>query len=89
MEPQYMILGHAAGVAAHLAIMHRQNAQDADTKELTRLLVAQGAIIEYVPSIQQPALRLFASNRRSGAARGWRGRSSSGMMLWLTLRRSP
>jgi hypothetical protein len=59
MEPQYMILGHAAGVAAHLAIKTGQNVQDIDTKELTRLLLAQGAIMEYVPSRQQSVLSLF------------------------------
>jgi hypothetical protein len=33
--------------------------QDIDTKELTRLLLAQGAIMEYVPSRQQSVLSLF------------------------------
>ena len=59
MEPQYMILGHAAGVAAHLAIRAAQSVQDVDTKELTKILLSQGAIIEYVPSRQQPVLSLF------------------------------
>jgi len=59
MEPQYMILGHAAGVAAHLAIKGSKSVQDVDTRELTRVLVSQGAIIEYVPSRQQSVLSLF------------------------------
>src|SRR5262249_27678041 len=59
MEPQYMILGHAAGVAAHLAIKNGQSVQEVDTRELTRLLVTEGAILEYVPSRQQSVLSLF------------------------------
>ena len=52
MEPQYMILGHAAGVAAALAIRSGRAVQDLDTAELTRILVSQGAILEYVPTAQ-------------------------------------
>jgi len=59
MEPQYMILGHAAGVAAALAIRGGLAVQDVDTAELTRLLVGQGAILEYVPSRQNAVVSLF------------------------------
>jgi len=59
MEPQYMILGHAAGVAAALAIRAGRAVQDVDTAELTRLLVSQGAILEYVPSRQNAVVSLF------------------------------
>jgi hypothetical protein len=59
MEPQYMILGHASGVAAKLAIQNSQDVQDVDTKELARILLTQGAITEYVPSRQQAVLSLF------------------------------
>jgi hypothetical protein len=50
MEPQYMILGHAAGVAAAMAIRGGRAVQDIDTAELTKTLVSQGAVLEYVPS---------------------------------------
>jgi hypothetical protein len=50
MEPQYMIMGHAAGVAAKLAIVKNSPVQDIDTGELSRKLTEQGAVMEYVPS---------------------------------------
>jgi len=59
MEPQYMILGQAAGVAAALAIRGGRAVQDIDTAELTRMLVQAGAILEYVPSRQNPLTGLF------------------------------
>ena len=63
MEPQYMILGQAAGVAASLAIRAGRSVQDVDTKELTRILVSQGAILEYVPSAQQRAIAIFRARK--------------------------
>jgi hypothetical protein len=57
MEPQYMILGHAAGVAAKLAIAAGKSVQDIDTAELAKLLRAQGAIMEYSPNAQSEALQ--------------------------------
>jgi hypothetical protein len=59
MEPQYMILGQAAGVAAALAIQTGHTVQDIDTKELTRILLRQGAILEYLPSPQTAKIGLF------------------------------
>jgi hypothetical protein len=59
MEPQYMILGQAAGVAAALAIQTGHTVQDIDTKELTRILLRQGAILEHVPSAQTTEIGLF------------------------------
>jgi len=48
MEPQYMILGQAAGVAARLAIDGGRPVQDIDTAALTAKLRSQGARMEYV-----------------------------------------
>jgi hypothetical protein len=47
-----MILGQAAGVAASMAIRGARAVQDVDTAELRRVLVEQGAILEYAPSRQ-------------------------------------
>ena len=47
MEPQYMILGQAAGVAAFLAIRRNVAVQEIDTAALTKILVDHGAILEY------------------------------------------
>ena len=47
MEPQYMIIGQAAGVAASLALRSQTSVQDVDTKELTDVLRHEGAVLEY------------------------------------------
>ncbi|HTS29417.1 MAG TPA: FAD-dependent oxidoreductase [Bryobacteraceae bacterium] len=59
MEPQYMIAGQAAGVAAALAIQSGRPVQEIDTSELTRILLRQGAILEYAPSVQTAKIPLF------------------------------
>lgn len=56
MEPQYMILGQAAGVAAKMAIAAGTAVQAIDTAALTATLRRQGAVMEYVPSAQSAAL---------------------------------
>ena len=53
MEPQYMIIGQAAGIAAWLAIESAKPVQEIDTAALTSKLLEQGAVIEYVPSKQE------------------------------------
>ena len=47
MEPQYMIIGHAAGVAAAMAIESGVSVQDVDTRALTTRLRGQRAVMEY------------------------------------------
>ena len=49
MEPQYMILGHAAGVAAKMAIDANEPVQTIDAKALTAKLRAQRAVMEWTP----------------------------------------
>ena len=54
MEPQYMILGHAAGLAAAMAVKKKSALQDVDVPELLLKLRHQGMISEYEPSKQRP-----------------------------------
>jgi hypothetical protein len=59
MEPQYMIIGHAAGVAASLAIRDRKPVQEVPVAELQKILLSQAAVFEYVPYPQQGALSIL------------------------------
>ena len=59
MEPQYMILGQAAGVAAKMAIEGRNAVQEIDSSALTAKLRKQGAVMEYMPSVQTTVPPLF------------------------------
>jgi len=59
MEPQYMIIGHAAGVAAALAIRDGKPVQEIAVPELQKILKSQAAIFEYVPYPQQEALGIL------------------------------
>jgi hypothetical protein len=47
MEPQYMIIGHAAGVAAKMAIDAKVPVQDIDRAALTSTLRQQRAVMEW------------------------------------------
>lgn len=58
MEPQYMILGQAAGVAARLAIDSGKPVQDVDTATLAAKLRARGAVMEFTPSTERTVLPL-------------------------------
>ncbi len=46
MEPVYMIMGHAAGVAAKLAVEKDAAVQDVPAAEMRKRLQAQGAVLE-------------------------------------------
>ncbi|MGA2120131.1 MAG: FAD-dependent oxidoreductase [Bryobacteraceae bacterium] len=59
MEPQYMILGQAAGVAARLAISGGTPVQGIPVGALVDTLKKRGVVLEYVPSAQTPAIQLF------------------------------
>jgi hypothetical protein len=63
MEPQYMIIGQAAGVAAKLAIASGKPVQEIDTARLTGILKLQGAVMEYTPNAGLPILQII---RRPG-----------------------
>jgi hypothetical protein len=52
MEPQYMIIGQAAGVAAKMAIANQKAVQEIDTAALSARLKKQGAVYEYAPTPQ-------------------------------------
>lgn len=49
MEPQYMIVGQAAGVAAKMALDANTPVQDIDTAALSAKLKSQRAVFEYNP----------------------------------------
>jgi hypothetical protein len=59
MEPQYMMLGHAAGIAASLAIRDEASVQDVSIGDLQRQLRAEGAIFQYGPAFQAEALTII------------------------------
>ena len=55
MEPQYMIIGQAAGVAVAMALNGDQAVHYVDTEKLTARLKEQGAVMEYHPAATSPA----------------------------------
>jgi hypothetical protein len=59
MEPQYMILGQAAGLAAKMAIAGGTSVQEIPVTKLVDGLKKQGAVTEYVPSPQNLGISLF------------------------------
>jgi hypothetical protein len=56
MEPQYMIIGHAAGVAAALAVQKGVAVQSVPVDELQKILLAEGGVFEQGIEIQSQAL---------------------------------
>jgi hypothetical protein len=54
MEPVYMMLGHAAGNAAHLALAGKTPVQKVDAQRLRALLLKEGAILDagYQPQVK-------------------------------------
>ncbi len=54
MEPQYMIMGQAAGVAASMAVKAKVAVQEIDSAALTRALVEKGAVMEYKKTANAP-----------------------------------
>jgi len=72
MEPQYMLLGHAAGVAAALAVKHGVAVQEVPLAELQQTLLAEGAVFELGIEHHNRALSIirqrYASPPRKGPA---------------------
>ncbi len=60
MEPQYMIIGHAAGVGAYLAARDSKPVQEVRIPELQKILESEAAVFEYVAGPQQRALDMIA-----------------------------
>lgn len=54
MEPQYMIIGHAAGVAAKMAVAANKPVQDVDTRALSARLRDQRAVFRWVKPTPSP-----------------------------------
>ncbi|MBX3739710.1 MAG: FAD-dependent oxidoreductase [Akkermansiaceae bacterium] len=54
MEPVYMMLGQAAGNAAHLAITGNSTVQDVDVEKLRSILTKEGAVLDagYQPQVE-------------------------------------
>ena len=46
MEPQFMIAGQAAGVAAALANRHKKSVHSVDVTELQKILTSEGQILK-------------------------------------------
>jgi len=59
MEPQYMINGHAAGLAAALALKGKTGPHDISVAELQQILKKEGAVFEYVRTPQQDSFDLI------------------------------
>jgi hypothetical protein len=59
MEPQYMILGQAAGEAAKMTIDGKRAVQEIDSAALTDRLRKRGAVMEYTPSTERRVIPLL------------------------------
>jgi hypothetical protein len=67
MEPQYMILGHAAGVAAALSLQTKVRPHDIDVKQLQATLQKEAAIFDYSEYQQQRSLQILLDRLRPPA----------------------
>jgi hypothetical protein len=70
MEPQYMILGHAAGVAAALAVQKGVSVQAVPLADLQKTLLEEGGIFEQGVEIQLKALARIRARFQPAAPPG-------------------
>ncbi|MBZ2180967.1 MAG: FAD-dependent oxidoreductase [Acidobacteria bacterium] len=70
MEPQYMILGHAAGVAAALAVERGVSVQAVPVADLQKTLLDEGGIFEQGIEIQLKALARIRARFQPSAPPG-------------------
>lgn len=70
MEPQYMIIGHAAGVAAALAVRNNVAVQDVPYPELHKILLAEGAVFELGAEFQNRALAAIRQRYQTPPRKG-------------------
>ncbi len=89
MEPQYMILGHAAGIAAAIAAKGNVPIQDISIAELQAELSAEGAVFKYSIEEHNQALatirRRFARRPERVLTPGVRPKRWISMHLWLSI----
>ena len=62
MEPQYMMLGQAAGLAAKLALEAHVPVQKVDVHALQSTLISEGTILQYSPSGQEKAMQIVGKH---------------------------
>lgn len=77
MEPVYMMMGHACGVAAHLAHGQGSSVQEIPVEELQGLLRQQGALLE-APGSPQVAMEWEPAHPQPGQPVQFRARVLAG-----------
>ncbi|MFM8619711.1 MAG: FAD-dependent oxidoreductase [Opitutaceae bacterium] len=70
MEPQYMILGHAAGIAAADAAKSGRSVQETDVPRLQATLLREGAVFERGFDFQEKALAVIRARFRAPVPSG-------------------
>lgn len=64
MEPQYMILGHASGIAAAMAVEANVPLHGIAVPQLQKTLKSEAAVFEYVETEQSKAIELLRNRYR-------------------------
>ncbi len=72
MEPQYMILGHAAGIAAAEAAKSGRSVHETDVPRLQATLLREGAVFERGFDFQEKALAVIRARFRAPVPAGLR-----------------